>query len=120
MYRYYFYVLFIVVGALFTLNLFVGVIIDNFTRLKRSFEREGKTQKMFLSADQIAILDSLRYFLKSGPTKAPPRPNEDRTSFRNRCYDLAVSIRFEVFIMVLIVLNMVRFYETNAAEVTQL
>jgi hypothetical protein len=96
------------VGALFTLNLFVGVIIDNFTKLKRQLEREGKSQSMFLSADQLAILDSLRFFLRSGPTKAPPRPGNDLASFRNRCYDVAVSVRFEVYIMCLIVLNMVR------------
>mmetsp|Transcript_8574 Transcript_8574/g.25632 ORF Transcript_8574/g.25632 Transcript_8574/m.25632 type:complete len:1547 (-) Transcript_8574:159-4799(-) len=106
-YAYYFYVVFIVVGALFTLNLFIGVIIDNFTKLKRQLEREGESRAMFLTAEQLAILDSLRYFLQSGPTKAPPRPNDREGGFRNICYDLGTSIRFEVFIIVMIVLNMI-------------
>lgn len=32
---YFFFVVFIIVGSFFTLNLFIGVIIDNFNRLKK-------------------------------------------------------------------------------------
>ena len=36
---YIFFVIFIVFGAFFTLNLFIGVIIDNFNRLKKKVRR---------------------------------------------------------------------------------
>ena len=32
---YFYFVVFIIVGSFFTLNLFIGVIIDNFNRLKK-------------------------------------------------------------------------------------
>ena len=38
---YIFFVVFIVVGAFFVLNLFVGVIIDNFNSLKRRVSNLG-------------------------------------------------------------------------------
>lgn len=40
-YAYIYFVIFIVCGAFFTLNLFIGVIIDNFNMLKK------KVSKMF-------------------------------------------------------------------------
>ena len=43
--RYYvvlFYIVFIVLGSFFTLNLFVTVIVDNFSELKKKLELKGK------------------------------------------------------------------------------
>ncbi len=37
---YIFYVVFIIFGSFFTLNLFIGVIIDNFNELKRKVYRK--------------------------------------------------------------------------------
>jgi len=34
-YSYFYYVVFIILGSFFILNLFIGVIIDNFNRLKQ-------------------------------------------------------------------------------------
>ena len=34
-YNYFYFVIFIVCGSFFTLNLFIGVIIDNFNMLKK-------------------------------------------------------------------------------------
>ena len=39
---YFYFVIFIVVGAFFVLNLFVGVIIDNFNSLKRRVSTFGE------------------------------------------------------------------------------
>lgn len=38
-YAYIYFVIFIVCGAFFTLNLFIGVIIDNFNMLKKKVSR---------------------------------------------------------------------------------
>ena len=35
LYNYFYFVIFIVCGSFFTLNLFIGVIIDNFNALKK-------------------------------------------------------------------------------------
>ena len=37
-YNYLFFVAFIIFGSFFTLNLFIGVIIDNFNMLKKKYE----------------------------------------------------------------------------------
>ena len=37
---YVFFIVFIVVGSFFTLNLFIGVIIDNFNRLKKKVSKQ--------------------------------------------------------------------------------
>lgn len=39
-YAYIYFVIFIVCGAFFTLNLFIGVIIDNFNMLKKKVRRK--------------------------------------------------------------------------------
>ena len=39
LYNYFYFVIFIVCGSFFTLNLFIGVIIDNFNALKKKVRR---------------------------------------------------------------------------------
>ena len=39
-YNYFYFVIFIVCGSFFTLNLFIGVIIDNFNMLKKKVRGE--------------------------------------------------------------------------------
>ena len=41
LYAYIYFVIFIVCGSFFTLNLFIGVIIDNFNMLKKKVRRCG-------------------------------------------------------------------------------
>lgn len=41
LYAYIYFVIFIVCGSFFTLNLFIGVIIDNFNMLKKKVRCEG-------------------------------------------------------------------------------
>ena len=40
LYNYFYFVIFIVCGSFFTLNLFTGVIIDNFNALKKKVDIE--------------------------------------------------------------------------------
>ncbi|KAK8733907.1 hypothetical protein OTU49_006240, partial [Cherax quadricarinatus] len=50
-YAYIYFVIFIVCGSFFTLNLFIGVIIDNFNALKKKVY-EGGVLEMFLTDSQ--------------------------------------------------------------------
>ena len=69
LYNYFYFVIFIVCGSFFTLNLFIGVIIDNFNALKKkvldkiahihhgltmcnNFQYEGGVLEMFLTESQ--------------------------------------------------------------------
>ena len=40
-YNYFYFIIFIVCGSFFTLNLFIGVIIDNFNALKKKVRWNG-------------------------------------------------------------------------------
>ena len=62
---YFYFVAFIVAGTFFTLNLFVGVIIDTFARLKDQLEREGKG--LFLTEGQQRYMEMVRKLTKSKP-----------------------------------------------------
>ncbi len=56
LYNYFYFVIFIVCGSFFTLNLFIGVIIDNFNMLKKQvsvfwdifFQKKKKSVSFFL------------------------------------------------------------------------
>lgn len=48
LYAYIYFVIFIVCGAFFTLNLFIGVIIDNFNMLKKKVSPGPPTRGLFL------------------------------------------------------------------------
>lgn len=39
--NYFFFVAFIILGAFFTLNLFISVVIDNFNQQKKRFDQTG-------------------------------------------------------------------------------
>jgi Ion transport protein len=51
-YAYLYFVIFIVCGSFFTLNLFIGVIIDNFNMLKK---KVSALQKIFLILFKIML-----------------------------------------------------------------
>lgn len=53
LYAYIYFVIFIVCGSFFTLNLFIGVIIDNFNMLKK---KVSTTPLLFLYFDIIDLL----------------------------------------------------------------
>ena len=50
LYNYFYFVVFIVCGSFFTLNLFIGVIIDNFNALKKKvFLHDCQCSKLYMS-----------------------------------------------------------------------
>ena len=68
---YLYFVLFILFGTFFTLNLFIGVIIDNFNEQKK---KGGGSREMLMTEDQKKYLNAMKKMGSKKPTKAIPRP----------------------------------------------
>ncbi|KAF7997448.1 hypothetical protein HCN44_006019 [Aphidius gifuensis] len=100
-YAYIYFVIFIVCGSFFTLNLFIGVIIDNFNMLKKKYE--GGVLEMFLTESQKHYYTAMKKLGRKKPQKVIKRPINQ---FLAMFYDLSNSRRFEIAIFVLIFLNM--------------
>ncbi|CAG9763894.1 unnamed protein product [Ceutorhynchus assimilis] len=101
LYAYIYFVIFIVCGSFFTLNLFIGVIIDNFNMLKKKYE--GGVLEMFLTESQKHYYTAMKKLGRKKPQKVIKRP---MNAFLAMFYDLSNSRRFEIAIFVLIFLNM--------------
>ncbi|CAG5099653.1 Similar to NaCP60E: Sodium channel protein 60E (Drosophila melanogaster), partial [Cotesia congregata] len=101
LWAYVYFVIFIVCGSFFTLNLFIGVIIDNFNMLKKKYE--GGVLEMFLTESQKHYYTAMKKLGRKKPQKVIKRP---MNQFLAMFYDLSNSRRFEIAIFVLIFLNM--------------
>ena len=87
-YNYFYFVIFIVCGSFFTLNLFIGVIIDNFNALKKKYE--GGVLEMFLTESQKNYYTAMKKLGRKKPQKIITRPkNEMHALF----YDISLSRR---------------------------
>ncbi|XP_038635070.1 sodium channel protein type 2 subunit alpha-like isoform X3 [Scyliorhinus canicula] len=100
LYMYMYFVIFIIFGAFFTLNLFIGVIIDNFNQQKKKFG--GKD--IFMTEEQKKYYNAMKKLGSKKPQKPIPRPNN---KFQGVFFDFVNKQAFDIFIMVLICLNMV-------------
>ncbi|CAF3187423.1 unnamed protein product [Rotaria sp. Silwood2] len=98
-----YFVLFIIFGSFFTLNLFIGVVIDNFNQQKRMLRADGSID-MFMTEDQKKYYNAMKKMGGKKPTKALPRP---RFALARFLFDLTTSQKFDIFIMICIFLNMV-------------
>mmetsp|Transcript_58370 Transcript_58370/g.186060 ORF Transcript_58370/g.186060 Transcript_58370/m.186060 type:complete len:1610 (+) Transcript_58370:485-5314(+) len=92
-----FFVLFLIVGSFFVLNLFVGVTIDKFNEMKE--KQEGKS--VFLTQEQRNWVSIQKLMAGTAPTRAPAKPEG---GFRLQAYYLVSSEEFDVFIMTMILL----------------
>ena len=70
-YMYIYFVFFIIFGSFFTLNLFIGVIIDNFNEQKK---KAGGSLEMFMTEDQKKYYAAMKKMGSKKPLKAIPRP----------------------------------------------
>nr|AUY61921.1 sodium channel Nav1-delta [Lethenteron camtschaticum] len=105
-YSYGFFVFFITFGAFFILNLFIGVIIDNFNQQKK------KIEDIFLTEEQRKFHSAMKKLRSKKPQKPVPRP---LNKLQNLAYDLVGTQAFDVTIMALICLNMlVMMIETDS------
>ncbi|XP_048254003.1 sodium channel protein 1 brain-like isoform X4 [Haliotis rufescens] len=99
---YLYFVGFIIFGAFFTLNLLIGVIIDNFNVLKKKYE--GSYLDMFLTSSQRNYYNTLKKLGNKKPQKTIKRPKKQFAAF---FYDVSISNKFELAIVLIIFLNMI-------------
>uniref|UniRef100_A0A3Q3B869 Sodium channel protein n=1 Tax=Kryptolebias marmoratus TaxID=37003 RepID=A0A3Q3B869_KRYMA len=99
LYMYLYFVCFIIFGSFFTLNLFIGVIIDNFNQQKAKIRTD-----LFMTEDQKKYYNAMKKLGSKKPQKPVPRP---KNKFQGLVFDLVTKQFFDIFIMVLICLNMV-------------
>uniref|UniRef100_A0A8C2L2H9 Sodium channel protein n=1 Tax=Cyprinus carpio TaxID=7962 RepID=A0A8C2L2H9_CYPCA len=100
LYMYLYFVIFIIFGSFFTLNLFIGVIIDNFNQQKSKFG--GKD--LFMTEEQKKYYNAMKKLGSKKPAKPIPRPSNE---IQGVVFDFITQQFFDIFIMVLICLNMV-------------
>ncbi|KAF6101020.1 sodium voltage-gated channel alpha subunit 11 [Phyllostomus discolor] len=97
---YLYFVVFIIFGSFFTLNLFIGIIIDNFNQQQKKISG----QDIFLTDEQKKYYNAMKKLGSKKPQKPIPRP-------LNKCqglvFDLVTSQVFDGIIIILILLNMV-------------
>ncbi|NXO30953.1 SCN5A protein, partial [Cisticola juncidis] len=100
LYMYLYFVVFIIFGSFFTLNLFVGVIIDNFNQQKKKISGED----IFMTEEQKKYYNAMKKLGSKKPQKPIPRPLNRYQGF---LFDILTSQMFEIVIMGLICLNMI-------------
>ncbi|XP_062847301.1 sodium channel, voltage gated, type V-like, alpha b [Trichomycterus rosablanca] len=99
LYMYLYFVIFIIFGSFFTLNLFIGVIIDNFNQQKRKLGG----QDIFMTEEQKKYYNAMKKLGSKKPQKPIPRP---LNTFQGFFFDLVSKQAFDIIIMLLILLNM--------------
>ncbi|XP_053321997.1 sodium channel protein type 5 subunit alpha-like [Spea bombifrons] len=99
-YMYLYFVIFIIFGSFFTLNLFIGVIIDNFNQQKKKI----RGQDIFMTEEQKKYYNAMKKLGSKKPQKPIPRPHN---KFQGFVFDVVTKQAFDIIIMVLICLNMV-------------
>ncbi|NWR53182.1 SCN5A protein, partial [Regulus satrapa] len=100
LYMYLYFVNFIIFGSFFTLNLFVGVIIDNFNQQKKKISGED----IFMTEEQKKYYNAMKKLGSKKPQKPIPRPLNRYQGF---LFDIVTAQMFDVVIMGLICLNMI-------------
>uniref|UniRef100_A0A8C6LRV0 Sodium channel protein n=1 Tax=Nothobranchius furzeri TaxID=105023 RepID=A0A8C6LRV0_NOTFU len=100
LYMYLYFVVFIIFGSFFTLNLFIGVIIDNFNQQKRKMSG----QDIFMTEEQKKYYNAMKKLGTKKPQKPIPRPANVLQAF---FFDLVSQQAFDIMIMMLIIVNMV-------------
>jgi len=98
-----FFVVFIIVGSFFVMNLFVGVTIDKFNEMKE--KQEGFKGSILLTESQKKWVAIQKLLVACKPDRVPRRPSHSKG--RASVYDFVVSDKFEVIVMVSIMLNIV-------------
>uniref|UniRef100_A0A8D0LCG1 Sodium channel protein n=1 Tax=Sphenodon punctatus TaxID=8508 RepID=A0A8D0LCG1_SPHPU len=98
LYMYIYFVVFIIFGSFFTLNLFVGVIIDNFNQQKK------KIKDIFMTKEQKKYYNAMKKLGSKKPQKPIPRPMNKYQGF---FFDIVTHQAFDILVMVLICLNMI-------------
>ncbi|NXO86994.1 SCN2A protein, partial [Sitta europaea] len=110
LYMYIYFVAFIVFGSFFTLNLFIGVIIDNFNQQKKKINLGFLLliylggQDIFMTEEQKKYYNAMKKLGSKKPQKPIPRPVN---KLQGLMFDIVTLQLFDITVMVLICLNMV-------------
>ncbi|RVE70489.1 hypothetical protein OJAV_G00065000 [Oryzias javanicus] len=99
-YMYIYFVVFIIFGSFFTLNLFIGVIIDNFNQQKKKI----RDLNIFMTEEQKKYYNAMKKLGSKKPQKPIPRP---QNKIQGMVFDFVTQQVFDISIMILICLNMV-------------
>ncbi|XP_049622405.1 sodium channel protein type 11 subunit alpha [Suncus etruscus] len=99
-YMYIYFVVFIIFGSFFTLNLFIGVIIDNFNQQQKKISG----QDIFLTEEQKKYYNAMKKLGSKKPQKPIPRP---LNKFQGFVFDIVTSQAFDIIIIIFIILNMI-------------
>ena len=94
-----YYIAVTIVCTFLMLNVFVGVVIDNYNEMK-----DEETGSALLSSSQKQWVDSMKLLMSMKPSKVMVPPKRLKL-IRLPFYNLVESKAFEVFIMTLIILN---------------
>ncbi|KAJ7322133.1 hypothetical protein JRQ81_018420 [Phrynocephalus forsythii] len=99
-YAYIYFVVFIIFGSFFMLNLFIGVVIDNFNQQRKKICGE----LIFLTEDQKKYYNALKKLGSKKPYKPVPPPLNKYQIF---LFNIVTKQAFDIFIISLILLNVV-------------
>ncbi|KYO46982.1 hypothetical protein Y1Q_0014535 [Alligator mississippiensis] len=111
-YIYIYFVVFIIFGSFFMLNLFIGVVINNFNEQRKKLG--GK--ELFLTQDQKKYYNALKKLGSKKPQKPIPRP---LNKFQGFVFDIVSHQAFDIAIAIFICLNMIAMMAENEDENTK-
>ncbi|XRB04885.1 voltage-dependent calcium channel L type [Pycnococcus provasolii] len=97
-----FFLGFMIIGSFFIINLFIGIILDNFSALSREQNESGESGGIFLTKEQKVWVSAHRKLLRVN-TVPPPAPPTN--PLRMLAYDIASRSEFEFAILMAIVLS---------------
>ncbi|XP_050192234.1 LOW QUALITY PROTEIN: sodium channel protein type 10 subunit alpha-like [Myiozetetes cayanensis] len=112
LYMYTYFVVFIIFGSFFMLNLFIGVVISNFNQQRKKIS--GKD--LFLTEEQKKYYNALKKLGSKKPQKPIPRPSN---AFLGLLFDIVEHTAFDIIVVILICLNMVVMMAENNQEGTK-
>jgi hypothetical protein len=96
----FFFMFYIIVGSFFVMNLFVGVVIDNFNTMKEKLGGSGVD--IFMTESQKQWVRTQKLMMKVRPTKTRISP---KGPLRAWCYGLVTKPMFDYVIMGCIIAN---------------
>ncbi|NXU57596.1 SCN5A protein, partial [Turnix velox] len=106
---YTYFVIFIIFGSFFMLNLFIGVVISNFNQQRKKIS--GKD--LFLTEEQKKYYNALKKLGSKKPQRPIPRP---QNVFQGFLFDMVSHKAFDITVVTLICLNMVIMMAENNQE----
>ncbi|NWV93961.1 SCN5A protein, partial [Machaerirhynchus nigripectus] len=109
---YTFFVVFIIFGSFFMLNLFIGVVISNFNQQRKKIS--GKD--LFLTEEQKKYYNALKKLGSKKPQKPIPRPSN---AFLGLLFDIVSHKAFDITIVIFICLNMIVMMAENNQKGTK-